>query len=219
MSVAWWVTCAVVGIVLLAVGGAELAQWVASRRYFPPKPTESQANAEAEVVVVLGCPTARDGQVSSTQRWRTEIGVRSGRLAEDDRLVFTGAATLGAAVAEAATMAGYARSVLGVPAELIVVEPRARSTQENLAFSAPFLEQAAQIKIASNPLHAARARYYLRDTRPDLFARLVRADDYRPFEHLWLKLSSAIYELGRPVLRRGFPSLRNRFQGRTRPKP
>ncbi|ADP84678.1 YdcF family protein [Pseudofrankia inefficax] len=219
MPVAWWVAFAAVGMVVLAACAVELTHWTASRRHFPDPPAKTGADDQTEVIVVLGCPTRHNGNVSANQQWRTKIAVRSRRRRTDSLLVFTGAATLGAAVAEADTMAGYARSALGVAEELIVSEASSRSTRENLAFSTPQLEQATVIRIASNPLHAARARRYLRQSRPDLFARLARTRDYRPFEHPWLKLNSAFYELGRPILRRQFPKLRDRFQGRTRPKP
>jgi uncharacterized SAM-binding protein YcdF (DUF218 family) len=219
MPVAWWVAFAAVGIVVLAACAVELTHWTASRRHFPDPPTETAADDQTEVIVVLGCPTRHNGKVSPNQRWRTKIAVRSRRRRTDSLLVFTGAATLGAAVAEADTMADYARSALGVPPELIMSEASSRSTRENLAFAASHLEAAGLIRIASNPLHAARARRYLGQTRPDLFARLARARDYRPFEHPWLKLHSAFYELVRPVLRRQFPRLRDHLQGRNRPKP
>jgi uncharacterized SAM-binding protein YcdF (DUF218 family) len=217
MPVVWWVTIAVVGIVLLAGSGAEAAHWVASRLAFPVASTASPDEGSSEVVVVLGCVTGRNGRVTADQRWRTRIAVRSRAADSQTLFVFTGGATRGASVTEAATMAAFARTSCGIPAELIATETEARSTWENLAFTTPFLEAAGRIKLVSDPLHAARARRYLRQSRPDLFARLSRTDDYRPGEHPGLKVGSAVYELSRPVLRRYAPSLRDHFQGRSRP--
>ncbi|MGO4678920.1 hypothetical protein [Microbacterium sp. 2MCAF23] len=53
------------------------------------------------------------------------------------------------------------------------------STEENIRSSIPLLEDAGEIAVVSNALHAERARGLLRAARPDLAARLVRADDYR----------------------------------------
>ena len=92
-------------------------------------------------------------------------------------------------------MARHARKVLGVRADDIEIEPAARSTWQNIKFSAPLMEEADYIKIASDPLHAARARQYLEKLRPDLAARVVPTHDYELFERWWLKVPTAVYEL------------------------
>jgi uncharacterized SAM-binding protein YcdF (DUF218 family) len=203
MPMVWWVTLSIVGAVILVGLGAELAQGLASRLFFPTaarRVDAAAAETPAEVVVVLGCPTARDGTVSADQRWRTKIAARS-RRPERSLLVFTGAATRGAATTEATTMAGYAHAALGIPREQTALEEKSRSTRENLLFAAPFLEPANSIVLASNPLHAARGRFYLRQSRPDLFARLTTANDYRPGEHPGLKVLATVYEISRLVVR------------------
>lgn len=52
-----------------------------------------------------------------------------------------------------------------------------------------------QVKIVSNPLHALKARIYLRRQRPDLVERLARAGDYRPGEAWLIKPLFAAYGL------------------------
>lgn len=84
-------------------------------------------------------------------------------------------------------MARYAAAVLGVPEAKIQVEPRARSTWENIAFSLPLAEEAERIAIASDPFHALRARRYVEEQRPDLAAKLTPAEDYRFLEWWWWK--------------------------------
>ncbi|MDT3444342.1 YdcF family protein [Pseudofrankia sp. BMG5.37] len=223
-----------VALVGLVIGAAELPHWAASRRHLGRRAgCQAQAGATApeppaeargirETLLVLGYPTARDGRIHPLQRWRTEIAVRSmssdgdevGRDVDvpvgavDTLLVFSGAATRGAAAAEAEVMAHYAREVLGVPAEQIALETRAHTTKQNLAFAMAYLESATTIKIVSDPLHAARARLYLRQLRPDLASRLIPADDYRPLENLHLKLGTVAYEVTRPLLRHVMPPLR-----------
>jgi len=175
-----------------------------------------------QVVLVLGYPSGRRGRLHPLQRWRTEIAVRSVRhargwpTAPNALLVFSGAATRSAPVAEAEMMARYAREVLGVPADRIVEEIRAHTTKQNLTFAMPYLESAATIKIASDPLHAARARRYLQQLRPDLRFRLAAADDYRLLEKPHLKLVTAAYEATRPALRHVMPPLRAWHRERTR---
>lgn len=83
---------------------------------------------------------------------------------------------------------------LGVPDDQIVLEEQARTTWQNMEFSAPFVEDADVIKVASNSLHSWRGRRFLRRQRPDLAERLAAADDYRFGERWWLKTRLAFYE-------------------------
>jgi hypothetical protein len=149
-------------------------------------------------VIVLGYPARRNGRTNPIQRWRCQIAARSADPDRAGQMVFTGAASRGRP-AEAAVMSGYARDVLGVPADRIAQETRALSTWQNVAFTLPFAEAADTIKFVSDPLHAARARRYLRAQRPDLAGRLRAAADYRFGDHPVLKVATAAYELVRVV--------------------
>ena len=62
-------------------------------------------------------------------------------------------------------------------------------------FSLPHVEDCDMIAFCSDPLHAARARRYAGEQRPELAARLVSADDYRLLERWWLKVPATAYEL------------------------
>jgi hypothetical protein len=139
-------------------------------------------------VIVLGYPTRRNGKVHPVQRWRTEIGVRTLAKVDDGWLIFTGGKTRGAEESEAAVMARYASSVLGVASALVAIEARAMSTWDNVRYSLPIAEPATQIAIESDPFHAERARRYVAHQRPDLAGRLVGAADYRPLERSWMKV-------------------------------
>jgi hypothetical protein len=57
------------------------------------------------------------------------------------------------------------------------------------------VEACDSIAIASDPMHAARARRYALELRPDLRGRLVFAENYRFMERWWLKVPTAAYEL------------------------
>ena len=183
-----------VGLAVAAV--AEVPHWRASRRGLPRG--AGAASEGSEVVLVLGSPSRRSGALHPMQRWRTEIAVRS--MAPGARLVVTGAGPEGGP-SEAEVMAGYARTALGVPADRIVLETRARTTWENVLRTTGELESAGTIRIASSPLHAARARRYLARQRPDLAARLAPADDYRLGERTGWKLATVGYASGRVVHR------------------
>lgn len=91
-------------------------------------------------------------------------------------------------------MADYAKSVLEFEGT-VLLEDQSATTWENIKNVIPLLEDVDRIKIASQPAHALKARAYLRRQRPDLAARLVRADDYRPGEWLAVKPLLALYGL------------------------
>ncbi len=143
--------------------------------------------------MVLGYPTKRSGDLRAVQRWRVEMAKRALDLLDAELIVFSGSASKGRP-AEGDAMAAYA-AVLGVPARLIATESRASTTWENVEFSLPMLENFDRLAFVSDPLHAARARRYLRVQRPDLAGHLVSAGEYRFLERWWLKVPAAGYEL------------------------
>jgi uncharacterized SAM-binding protein YcdF (DUF218 family) len=176
------------GAVVL-VAAAELLHWRASKS----APASGALPSGSRGIVVLGFPSRRDGRLHPIQRWRTEIGARSLSSVGKGILVFTGGSSRGG-VSEAETMAAYAAG-LAIPADRIVLETRSRSTLENMRFALPLVETRDFIAIASDPMHAARARRYALQQRPDLVGRLVFAENYRFMERWWLKVPTAAYEL------------------------
>jgi uncharacterized SAM-binding protein YcdF (DUF218 family) len=145
-------------------------------------------------VLVLGYPARRGGRPHPVQRWRCQIAARSVDPRRDSRVIFTGAGRA-SELSEAAVMSGYARDVLGIPAGRIALETRSRTTRQNVEYALPMIEASDVIKVASDPMHAARARRYLRELRPDLASRVRPAADYRFADHWWLKVATAGYEL------------------------
>jgi uncharacterized SAM-binding protein YcdF (DUF218 family) len=169
----------------------EAAHRIASRRGFPA----GGGGGAPDVVLVLGCPSRRDGSLHPLQRWRTEIAVRTAPAA---RLVFSGFAG-DHGRSEAAVMAEHARDDLAVPPDRIVLETAARNTWENVELTLGELQQGGRVAIASSPLHALRARRYLLRQRPDLALRLVPAADYRFGERWRWKALTLLYDVLRSV--------------------
>jgi uncharacterized SAM-binding protein YcdF (DUF218 family) len=173
----------------MPVAMAEWLHWWASRQCIGESPGPG-----AEAIVVLGFHATRTGHLHPLQRWRTDIGVRSMDPHRESKVIFTGAGRRGGP-SEAATMSLYAREALGVPVGRIVLETKAENTWQNIELTLPMIDTADTIKIASDPMHAARARRHLRELRPDLAARVAPAADYRFLERWWLKVPTAAYEL------------------------
>lgn len=194
---------AITAAVVLGVVAVELAHYLAMRGMAASFQVDRTEPGEAsEAVIVLGFPPRRDGRASAVQRWRCRIGVRSLDPGRSSVLILTGAATRGSA-SEAEVMACYARDVLGVPTEQIMLEEQARSTWDNMRYSLPMAEQFTAIKIASDPFHVRRAHRHIATIRPDLVTRLESADCYRPGEYLPLKAAIVGYEIWSRARRRG----------------
>ncbi len=189
----WLVVAVAGGLVLAAVAWGEYAHFRMARVGLGvAQPTAPQS----EAVIVLGYRNRRPDRANALNRWRVRAAVRSADLSlARSYLVFCGTTRNSAAASEAALMARYAMRACGVPGSRVVLEERSRTTWENIVYAIPLVEDAGQIKIVSNPMHALRGRLYLHRLRPDLAARLVQGQDYRPGE-LWpLKPLFALYAL------------------------
>jgi len=172
-----------VGVVAVAIGWAEAVHWRSARTLTNPD------RGGTEAVVVLGYRNRSGEHANVLNRWRVRAGLRSiDPHAPSSRLVFCGGPY------EAAVMARYATEQRGFTGE-IVVEERSRTTWENVENVIPLIEDVERIKFVSNPLHAEKARLYLRHQRADLAHRMVRSADHRIGEWAPLKPLFAAYGL------------------------
>lgn len=174
-------------VVLAVLGWGELAHWRASRRRLGAR---SPGDGTREAVVVLGYRN-RGARANAVNRWRVRAGLRS--VEGTAVLVLSGGAVAGRRP-EAALMAAYARDECGYLGP-IAVDDQSRSTWQNVANVIPLIEDADRIKIVSHSLHAEKAREYLWRQRPDLGAHLVRGQDYRLGEWLFVKPALAVVGL------------------------
>lgn len=139
------------------------------------------------VVLVLGFRN-RGTRINTVNRWRASIALRTakcaGRAGAEVTILCSGGA-VGGPVAEATLLAEELRR--GGWTDATLIEDQSHSTWENIRNSTPHLQGSDWISVASNGLHAEKARCYLAKQRPDLAKRLVAARDYRPGERLLLK--------------------------------
>ena len=174
------------GSLLVGVlAASEAVQWAASHCLLGSgaNPGGRPGAHGAEAVVVLGHADA--GTVAGAEnRRRVRAGLRS-LATPESVLVLSGGAVAGP-VPEAELMADYATGVLGYSGPL-VLEVSSRSTWENIGAIIPLVENASRIVVVSDPVHALKARMFLRRREPELAARLARADDYRTGEDLLRK--------------------------------
>ncbi len=108
-------------------------------------------------VVVLGALIGPDGVPSPTVRRRVERAVALFHAGSGDVMAMTGGSR-GDRPAEADVMAALARD-LGIPAERLLIESRARNTRENARFSLALLEPHGvdHVVVVSDAWHLPRA--------------------------------------------------------------
>jgi hypothetical protein len=183
------------GATVVVLGWGEYEHWRSSHRQV----NRDRANSPgSEAVLVLGFRNRGD-RANAVNRWRARAGVRSQQPGLGPTTLVLCGGTAGASPPEAELMARYLRESVGYRGEL-QLETESRSTWENIHNAIPLIEKTDRIKIVSNPLHAEKGRIYLTQLRPDLAARLVRANEYRLGE--WILAKPLLAVIGRRDLYR-----------------
>jgi uncharacterized SAM-binding protein YcdF (DUF218 family) len=110
-----------------------------------------------DAIIVLGIPADSDGNPTPEQLDRVSEGVREYERGVAPRLIVTGAAAHNSFV-EADVMARVARSQ-GVPASMILEEPRALDTIQNACYSVRLMETHGwhSAEVVSSAPHLPRA--------------------------------------------------------------
>lgn len=164
------------GIVLAGGVGVVLAwgewtHWRASRRLLGATPRPGHRRA----IVVLGYGN-RGTRANWVNRYRVRVALRDVEPGMDNVLVVCGGSVHGP-VPEADLLARHAiaRGYTGP----LRYDRTSRTTWENVRNAIGFIEDADQIVIASDAVHAEKARIHLWQLRPDLAERLVRGREYR----------------------------------------
>jgi len=125
--------------------------------------TDAEAVAEGATIVCLG-GAVRDGQPRPTLRLRLDAAAACAEQAAGTTLIVSGAAAEGGAESEAQVMRAYLMR-RGIAEERILVEDRARTTRENIAYSCALADEAGltgQVCICSSDYHLFRT---LREAR------------------------------------------------------
>ncbi|MBF4635332.1 YdcF family protein [Agreia pratensis] len=130
-----------------------------------------------QAIVVLGCRN-RGTRANYLNRYRVRVALRSiDPHATETVVVFCGGA-VGSDIPEADLLLHYACAQRGYDGGY-VLDRLSRTTWENIANVVDLLSEFDTVKIASNSMHAEKARAYLWKQRPDVAEHLVAAKDYR----------------------------------------
>ena len=144
-----------------AVAGAFLlwvAVVVASYETVPNHTTDA---THFDTLLVLGSPSDPDGKPSPEQRERVMEAVREFQAGRASHIIVSGAAVHNE-WCEAETMARIAEAA-GVPAEDVIVEPKAQNTIQNVFYAHRIMDQHGwkTAEVVSSPSHLPRASLIL----------------------------------------------------------
>lgn len=146
----------ITGVLLaLAVGAAGLT--LAARSFILDRALDEEL-APADVAVVLGAAVQTSGRPNACLIARVRRAASLYHAGLTRNLIVTGGDDRGTGLNEAEHMARWLAEQ-GVPESAIVQEPRASSTIENIAFSAPILDENGwrSVLLVSDPYHLPRA--------------------------------------------------------------
>lgn len=137
--------------------GLALAAYLAALGYIALNMSRNTLQ-QADVALVLGSRVHRGGQLNPCLVKRVEEGVRVVQQGWAHWLVVSGGVDPEDGAVEAEAMASIAAQ-RGLPQEQIVLEPRARSTYQNLLFTQQLMQQRGwnTVVIVSEPFHLPRA--------------------------------------------------------------
>jgi uncharacterized SAM-binding protein YcdF (DUF218 family) len=156
----WKVALGFAAILLLTLAWAVIARGLA--------PRSNTTRSSFDAIIVLGVPADRDGNPSPVMLSRVTEGVREYQRGVAPHIIFTGAAAHNQFV-EAEVMARVAEAQ-GVPRSVILREPRALDTIQNLCYSEQILREHnwQSAEVVSNPSHLPRAAMILTTMDPGL---------------------------------------------------
>ncbi len=180
-------------LLLLCVGVVLLLVSVEFAGLFSTFEPETVHKSGSCVVFALGNPSEDDGGLSPVQQSRVELAVKAYRARQCQSMVFSGGAVANKYV-EAEAMAGFAHQ-LGVPEQAIVIEGQSRNTWENIGCSLPYLQNYGSILIASEILHATRAKRYLCRQQPSLCEAVEPMGSVLPWYFVWRNVRAVVHEI------------------------
>lgn len=130
---------------LLMVGYPKVPDWMLGRIEWQYHPFTNSQSRDYKWIVILGGGHSADPRLPETDRLSTSSilrvveGIRLWRMFPNAKIVLSGGRTFGQQYTEAEVMSAAAIS-LGVPREAMVLEDRARDTQEESEFMKPIVK-------------------------------------------------------------------------------
>ncbi|MCB1693953.1 MAG: YdcF family protein [Pseudomonadales bacterium] len=143
-------------------------------------------------VLVLGYPAKPDGSADAVQKFRVDTAIHRYQVSGCTRFILSGGAVANR-FEESDVMRSWAIE-RGVEPDRLVIEPRARSTWENIACSTPLVPASSPLIIVSDSLHALRGKRYFCRQNPERCQLAAAAGANPPIELFLWKQAAAINE-------------------------
>lgn len=124
-------------------------------------PLANSKRATFDAIVVLGNPAKPDGRPGEMMQQRVLKAVELFRKGKAKSMILTGAAVYNSHI-EAEVMANLARS-LGVPESVLVIEPNARNTYQNIFHTTEIMlkHRWSSALVVTSPHHVRRVAFIL----------------------------------------------------------
>lgn len=186
------VALALAGVAVLYTAVTFVQVWQASRR---------DEARKADAIVVLGA-AQYDGRPSPVLRARLDHAARLHQQRVASVIVVTGGRRPGDRFSEAQASARYLVDRHGVPEEAVLWEPYGKSSWEQIASAARFLQRRGmrEVVLVSDPFHAARIAAIADERGLDAGTSPTRTSPIRGIEQApYLAKETAALALGRVV--------------------
>jgi uncharacterized SAM-binding protein YcdF (DUF218 family) len=183
---------AVVAVLVLYTGVTFVQVWQASRR---------DGARKADAIVVLGA-AQYDGRPSPVLQARLDHAARLYKRKLAPVIVVTGGRQPGDRFSEAQASARYLTERHGVSQDAVLWEPYGKSSWEQIASAARFLQRRGMrdLVLVSDPFHSARIAAIADDRGLDAATSPTRTSPIRGFEQVpYLAKETAALALGRIV--------------------
>ncbi len=181
------------GVIAGGISAAVLINILVFRTVFE-RPSEKWKRRQYDCALVCGCPANLNGSPSAVMKTRVEKAVGLWREGRVKKLLFAGGCVKNPHV-ESQVMKEYAVK-LGVPEELIIIEPMSVSTYHNMMLSKDVMREEGleNCAVVTNGWHLRKADHYARKFGLDhVMCAADEPENARFIDTLWRYISINVH--------------------------
>ncbi len=122
-------------------------------------------NKDFDTIIVLGYHCHDDGSLDEIAQRRIQCAYQHHQNKPNVNIIISGGCVTNEHN-EAQVMGQYAID-LGIPKDVIIYEPKARNTYENLLYSSQFIDYSHKVLVITSRFHIRRSAYFVRKFYPN----------------------------------------------------